>query len=283
MQDSSTLSGRLLQLFEESRLTPSHRQVAHVLLGAGRAAAYLSSTKLASMAGVSQPSVTRFARALGFHGYQELRQHIQQLSAEGPEESGPDVLRKELQAAINDEIENLRALSRSLEDPAAFYELAAAMAQSRPLVVLGLRASAGLADHFGYFAHRALGDVTVVSRFDSIGQEQLQAAIDNGATWMLTIALPRYPRETLAAVRVAHEQGVGVVTMTDSPVGPFADYSERVLPVGVSSRLVFDSHGAAIVLCNALLGALCDADPRGVQSRLEAFEESAKARQTFVR
>lgn len=282
MHAPSTLSGRLLELFEEVRLTPSHRRVAHVLLKEGQGAAYLSSTELAALAGVSQPSVSRFARALGFSGYQELRQHIRALAETGPGESSPDALRNELQAAINDEIDNLRLLSRSFDDPTQFYRLAAAMARSDPLVVLGLRASAGLAEHVGYFARRALGRVRVITRYDSIGQEDLRAALDDGATWMLAIALPRYPSETLEAVRAARERGVRIVTVTDSSLGPFTEHSERVLPVGVSSRLVFDSHGAAVVLCNALLGALCDADQLAVQARLDAFEESARARRIFI-
>jgi len=252
------------------------------MLAAGSKTAFLSSTELAVLAGVSQPSVTRFARALGFDGYQDLRRHVQELAGAGRQESAPDVLRNELQAAIKDEISNLEVLSTSLEDPTWLYELGAEMAKSAPLIVLGVRASAALAHHFGYFARRALGSVEVITQLDSSGEDQLHHAMQAGATWMLCIALPRYPKETLHGARMARARGVKVATITDSRLGPFSEHSDRILTVGVGSRLIFDSYSAAIVLCNALLGALCDADSRKAQERLDAFERSALERQIFV-
>lgn len=279
-----SLSTHLLALFSTTRLTPSHRRVAHAILAAGPRAAYLSSTELAALAGVSQPSVTRFARALGFTGFHDFLQHVRDHTvASAPQaESAPEVLRNELQAAIADEIANLHALSAALEDPTDLYALGRQMATSVPLVVLGLRASAGLAEHFGYFAGRALGDVRVITRFDATGQETMQTARDCGATWMLCYALPRYPAETVRAVEFAKDLGLKIATISDSAQGPFTAHSETVLTVGVGSRLVFDTHSAALILGNALLGAICDADPKTVQTRLENFETSAMKRRTFV-
>ncbi|MFE1798926.1 MurR/RpiR family transcriptional regulator, partial [Streptomyces sp. NPDC059517] len=64
------------QLFEGRRLTPTQRRIAHCLVRRTAAAPFLSSVELAQLAGVSQPSVTRFAVALGFDGYPALRRHL---------------------------------------------------------------------------------------------------------------------------------------------------------------------------------------------------------------
>jgi DNA-binding MurR/RpiR family transcriptional regulator len=66
----------MLALVDGVRLTPVQRRIAQCLLDRPGTAAFLSSTELAALAGVSQPSVTRFAVALGFPGYPGLRQAL---------------------------------------------------------------------------------------------------------------------------------------------------------------------------------------------------------------
>ncbi|GAA0394947.1 hypothetical protein GCM10009530_53090 [Microbispora corallina] len=78
---------RMLRLFEGRRLTPVQRRIAHCLVQHAADAPFLSSVEVAELAGVSQPSVTRFATALGFEGYPELRRRLRQV---GLHEAGTD-------------------------------------------------------------------------------------------------------------------------------------------------------------------------------------------------
>ena len=61
---------------------------------------------------------------------------------------------------------------------------------------------------------------------------------------MLAFVLPRYPRETLDALREARGAGLAVVAITDSPVSPAAEHADVVLPAAVGTQLVFDLHTA---------------------------------------
>ena len=85
MNDSP--AARLQQLFEGHRLTPTQRRIAHSMVRRAADVPFLSSVELAELAGVSQPSVTRFAVALGFDGYPALRKHLREVA---PAESEPD-------------------------------------------------------------------------------------------------------------------------------------------------------------------------------------------------
>ena len=84
---SGSASARLLKLFEGHRLTPTQRRIAHCLVRHAADAPFLSSVELAGLAGVSQPSVTRFAVALGFDGYPALRRSLRDTVPGG---AGPD-------------------------------------------------------------------------------------------------------------------------------------------------------------------------------------------------
>ncbi|EWM65662.1 LOW QUALITY PROTEIN: transcriptional regulator, partial [Micromonospora sp. M42] len=99
---------------------------------------------------------------------------------------------------------------------------------------------------------------------------------------MLAFVLPRYPRETLEALREARDAGLTVVAITDSPVSPATEHAQVVLPAAVGADLVFDLHTAPMTLAMVVLQAICDAAPAETQDRLEAFESSAARRQLFL-
>ncbi|HWS39287.1 MAG TPA: hypothetical protein VN408_41900 [Actinoplanes sp.] len=63
----------LLELAQRHRLSPTQRQIVQRMLGMFPAVAFLSSVEIAEQTGVSQPTVTRLATALGFAGFPEFR------------------------------------------------------------------------------------------------------------------------------------------------------------------------------------------------------------------
>ncbi|WP_431942269.1 MurR/RpiR family transcriptional regulator [Micromonospora marina] len=270
---------RLLDLFHGVRLTPTQRRIAHCLVRHAGAAAYLSAAEVAELAGVSQPSVTRFAMALGHDGYPALRRRLRELTVTGS--AGP-AAGNALQRAVHAERDNLDRLAAQLADAGRVAEVGKLLAASRPLPVLGLRAAAPLAAYFAYFAAKVHPDVRVLDDGGSMLVDRLDQAVASGATAMLAFVLPRYPRETLDALREARNAGLTVVAITDSPVSPATEHAEVVLPAAVGADLVFDLHTAPMTLAMVVLQAICDAAPAETQNRLEAFESSAARRQLFL-
>ncbi|MFF5171454.1 MurR/RpiR family transcriptional regulator [Micromonospora sp. NPDC000089] len=269
----------LLDLFHGVRLTPTQRRIAHCLVQHAATAAYLSAAEVAELAGVSQPSVTRFAVALGHDGYPALRRRLRELTGGGgaPADTG-----NELQRAVRAEMGNLDRLADQLADRKKVAQVGKLLAASRPLPVLGLRAAAPLAAYFAYFAAKVHPDVRVLDDGGSLLTDRLEQAAAAGATALLAFVLPRYPRETLDAMREAQDAGLVVVAITDSPVSPAAECADRVLPAAVGTDLVFDLHTAPMTLAMVILQAICDASPAQTQARLEAFESSAARRQLFL-
>ncbi|WP_259401080.1 MurR/RpiR family transcriptional regulator [Microbispora sp. H13382] len=317
-------ASRLLRLFEGHRLTPVQRRIAHCLARHAAEAPFLSSVEVAELAGVSQPSVTRFAIALGYSGYPGLRRRFRELGVppgrgrdgagrngkdagpdagssapavaprlpggggdgQAPEDHGPGLDSAtgpggEYRRAVLAEIENLRALARSLDDPGPVAEAARLLAASRPLPVLGLRAAAAQAAGFAYFAAKIHPDVRPLHEAGSLLADRVEQAAAAGATALLCFALPRYPAELVDALRAARAAGLNVVTVADRRVPSLAGLSHVLLTAAVGTRLVFDTACAPMMLGRVLLEAMCDELP-GAQARLEAFEASAAARGVFL-
>lgn len=272
-------AGRLQALFEGHRLTPTQRRIAHSMVRRASDAPFLSSVELAELAGVSQPSVTRFAVALGFDGYPALRRHLREVAPVGPvADTGS---RNEYQQAVAAEIENLRHLAEVLADPAPVREAGALLAASRPLPVLGLRAAAAQAHGFAYFAAKVHPDVRLLGEGGTMLRDRVDAAVRAGATALLCFALPRHPREVVDALTHAKEAGLTVVTVADSAFAPVAKVSDLLLPAAVGTGLAFDTACAPMLLGRVLLEAMCD-DLPDAQARLEEFDARAAARGLFV-
>jgi len=278
-------TSQLRDLFDQPRLSPGQRRIAQYLIEHLTEAAFLSITDLAERVGVSQPSVTRFAAAVGFSGYPALREKLQSIAlgtfTGGPasEENGAN----ELQAAVDAEIENLENLRRDFVDPDEVIEVGRKLSRSTPLTILGLRISASLAEYFAYAARRIHPDVRLVTRGGSVAYDALLQSREAGGTWVLAFSMPRHAQETLTAVQVARSAGLKIALVTDLALGPVADAADVVFATGTGSRLVFDSYAAPGVMAAALLQAMTDADPERTQGRLEDYEQISEQHQFFLR
>jgi len=277
MNDSP--AARLQQLFEGHRLTPTQRRIAHSMVRRAADVPFLSSVELAEAAGVSQPSVTRFAVALGFDGYPALRRHLREVVPAETEagEGGHN----EYQQAVQAEIENLRHLAELLADPAPIERAGRLLAASRPLPVLGLRAASSQARGFAYFAAKVHPDVRLLDEGGTMLADRIDAARRADANALLCFALPRHPKEVVEALAYAREAGLTVVTVADSAFAPVAGHSDLLIPAAVGTGLAFDTACAPMLLGRVLLEAMCD-DLPDAQARLEDFDAQAAARGLFV-
>lgn len=256
---SDNPAARLQKLFEGHRLTPTQRRIAHCMVRGAAEVPFLSSVELAELAGVSQPSVTRFAVALGFDGYPALRRHLREVAPAEPPRAAREESYNEYQQAVEGEIENLRRLA----------------------TMLGLRAASSQARGFAYFAAKVHPDVRILDEGGSMLADRIDAAAGAGASALLCFALPRHPREVVEALEHARGAGLTTVTVADSAFAPVARYSDLLIPAPVGTGLAFDTACAPMLLGRVLLEAMADALP-DAQARLEAFDARAAARGLFV-
>ncbi|MBW8793596.1 MAG: MurR/RpiR family transcriptional regulator [Streptomyces sp.] len=279
-------TSQLRGLFDGPRLSPGQRRIAQYLIDHITEAAFLSITDLAERVGVSQPSVTRFAGAVGFSGYPALRERLQSIALRtlaGGTGAATEQRSNELQAAVDAEIENLENLRRDFADPDRVIWIGRELSQSSPLTVLGLRISVSLAEYFAYAARRIHPDVRLVTRGGSVAYDALLQSREAGGTWVLAFGMPRHAQETLTAIRVARTAGLRVALVTDLALGALADEADVTFSTGIGSRLVFDTYAAPGLMAAALLQAMTDADPGRTQARLEEYEQVAEEHQFFLK
>ena len=277
-----TAPRQLSDLFEGLRLTPVQRRIAAHIVEQGSQVAFSSSVELAEQVGVSQPSVTRLATALGYQGFAEMQREIQALVLEQMLTSAQAPGQNKMQRAVQHAIEGLQRLQLQLADLRAVQGAAAALARTPVLPVYGSRSAAPLARQFEFFAAKIHPSVRLLSGSRSELLDQLAQADELGATALLAIALPRYPQELIELLGAAQRSGITVVLIADSPLCAAAGFADTVLVAPVSSDLVFDAAVAPLQLLTVLLEALADATPSRTRKRLERFETLAGEQRYFV-
>ncbi|HWE59973.1 MAG TPA: MurR/RpiR family transcriptional regulator [Solirubrobacteraceae bacterium] len=277
-----TVPRQLSDLFEGLRLTPVQRRIAAHIVQRGSQAAFSSSVELAEQVGVSQPSVTRLATALGYQGFGELQREIQALVLEQRHTSAHAPEQNKMQRAVQHAIEGLQRLQQQLADLSSVERAADALARTSVLPVYGSRTAAPLARQFEFFAGKIHPHVRLLTGARSELLDQLSHAQELGATAMLAVALPRYPQELMELLRAAERSAIEVVLVTDSALCAAAEMATSVLVAPVSSDLVFDAAVAPLQLLTVLLEALADATPSLTRERLERFETLAAEQRYFV-
>ncbi|WP_229072754.1 MurR/RpiR family transcriptional regulator [Actinoplanes sp. DH11] len=261
----------LSNLAQRHRLSPTQRHIVQRMLGMFPGVAFLSTVEIAERTGVSQPTVTRLATALGFAGFAEFRAALREVVLAGiPGQRAPQPGPHNGLAAIDQERANLNSLRRVVTGD-AMAEAVRLLAAPAPLGVIGLRASAALAGYFGYFAKRLLPSVTVCTDAGTAADTVLQLH-QQGAVTLMVFAMPRYPAATVTTLRLAHRLGLRPVVVTDSALAPFAAQAAALLVAPAGTGLLFDSHASAVLLSTTLLDAVAATDPERTQLRLEAHE-----------
>src|SRR5689334_24966281 len=148
--------------------------------------------------------------ALGYEGYPALRRQLRELTGDAPESRAEG---NAMQLAVRAEAEHLARLHDQLARLDDVERAAELLIASRPLPVLGLRAAAPLAGYFGYFAAKVHPDVRVLDHGGTLLADRLDQARAAGASALLAVVLPRYPREALDALREARAVGLSVVVL----------------------------------------------------------------------
>lgn len=258
------------------RLSPAQRRIARYIIDHRDAAAFLTSESIARQVGVSQPSVSRFAAALGYAKFSDFKHALQKWArsemavvAPQPESASP------LDEAIGAEIANLQWLSQSANLAQQISRVGAAIMASNPLPVIGLRISRSHAQHFAYLGAKVHTGISVISRGDTEAYESIARALDEGATWCLAYILPRYPREACDLVRYARQIGLKVAVLSDESFATVGHETDELIAVRLGSGLLFDTSTSMNLMTSALLHAMADSDPSTSQNRLELFERQA--------
>lgn len=274
MQQAQDLIARLNR--SGSRLSKSHRRIAEYIAQHYDKAVYMTASRLGEEVGVSESTVVRLAVAMGYAGYPELQQSLQELvrhrlTATQRFEMTSDIDEGSvLSTVLKADMQNIRTTIEDI-DKKAFEAAVHVISCARRIYILGLRSAAPLAEFTGYYLHYILDDVRVVAAgstdvFESISRVEKDDVL-------LAISFPRYSSRTIEAMHFARIRGAQVIGITDGPMSPLHDSADICLSVRTDMASFVDSMAAPMSVINAMIVALGIKNREIVAERFKQLEE----------
>ena len=259
-----------------SRLSKSHRRIAEYILQHYDKAVFMTAAKLGEMVNVSESTVVRFAVALGYEGYPELQQALQELvrhrlTAKQRFEMSSDISQEEvLSTVLKADMQNIRSTIDGI-DNAAFLRAVQVISGARRIYILGLRSAAPLAQFAGYYLHYIFDDVRVVAA----GSTDVFEAISRieASDVLLGISFPRYSSRTIEAMSFARSRHAQVIGLTDGPMSPLHEVADICLSMRTDMASFVDSMAAPMSVINALIVALGIQNREALNARFKQLEE----------
>ncbi|HZP41749.1 MAG TPA: MurR/RpiR family transcriptional regulator [Candidatus Binatia bacterium] len=275
-----------LRRVQASSLSPKRREIAEYLATNYRTAVGQTAAELAAAMGTSEATVIRVARELGYDGFPELRRQLHEMVRE--DLTSLDLLKRErsehakhadtIAEVASAQIEHLHAMVANVPR-AEFRRLVDVLVAGKRVYVAGHRASAALASFFGYELAKVHPDVVTLCGDGSAAYDAFRV-VPRGA-WLIGIAYPRYPRETLELLEFAREERIAIAVITDSVVSPAAKRADLTLPVAATPVSFVSSHAAPQTLISALLVEYGLRARRRTEAMLGRFERIAERRRIF--
>ena len=268
----------LLQRLNHSgkRLSKSHRRIAECIVSHYDKAAFMTASRLGEYVGVSESTVVRFAAALGYDGYPQLQKALQELirhrltATQRLEMTGDMGHAQVLNKVLKTDIQNIRSTLDEL-DLATFDSVIESMLQARNIYVLGLRASAPLAEFLGHYLNFIFPNVHTVTSGVSDVFEQVARISDEVV--LLGISFPRYTSHTVKAMKFARSRGATLIAITDGPLSPLHTEANYCLMAKSDMASFVDSMAAPLSLINALIVALSQRRRTQVSEYFQKMED----------
>jgi len=257
------------------RLTDGQRLIANRIL-VEPAAAFTSAERLAKEVQVSVPTAVRFAQALGYAGYGEMR-HA--LVTEAREKRGkqarflqtPSGAMQTLEEVLRRDIANMEKTFHQVEN-FALEEVVKALSKARHRVILGRGISCHMAGVLAYLLTQA----GLTSVADQSVDFATQITYLSSKDLLVAFSFHPYSRETLDAVTYARERRVPVLGFTDRLDAPLGKLANWVFPLYGENLLYSHSLASFMLMANslALLAASKDA-----ATNIRRFKEAERISQ----
>lgn len=254
----------------------SQKQIADFILRNPIRVSAMTIEDLARATGVSAPTISRFARELGFGGFSEMRNGVAGLVQILMDPVAK--LRSQMQgeqfkgeAGGGRSLELLTLLGRQFEridapgSAATIERVAKSLRKARHVHVMGFGLSAHISALLVLGLQPFLGSVTAVVEYGGTEVAAGRLMTIGPEDWLIAITFPRYASDVVRLAQYAKDRGAGIIALTDSPASPLMPLADEVLLAPSEHPVLSSSMVAAVSLVETLVAAVMLSDPENVE------------------
>ena len=243
----------LRETIHNANLTKTQKMIAKYILDNSADACFMTSTEIALKLGVSESSVVRFSRSLGYSGFMDfqkaLRRDYQDKVLSISSSITVPSQRIAKRAKLDDNAEylkrHLKNSAKNLESvlvgntPQTFEEAANAIISGRHKYIVCSRGNSCLGDYFLLYLKHMVPNVEMTNA-SSISPIDHICNISKDDC-LIIFSFPRYSSMYKLTAKMAKDAGAKIVVVTDKPSALLAEYASVLLTVPVDSNNFFNS------------------------------------------
>lgn len=253
----------LLKKIEESYKTFSkgQKRIAAYVCENYDQAVNLTAAKLGKIVGVSESTVVRFATELGFKGYPQFQDALEEIvknKLNSIQRMKLTINRVDedniLEAVLHSDCDNIKRTAEEI-DKQQFNKAVEMISGARRIYVAGGRSCEALSRFLVYYLNYIFPDVKMIIS-SSLTESFEDIHRINEEDVVIGISFPRYSIDTVRVIEFCKRRNAHVIALTDSSASPMIKYSDCVLFAKSDMVSIVDSLAAPLSVINALVAAL---------------------------
>lgn len=280
MNDTNVQNSVLDRLTAEwDALTPEAQKAARYVLENPADVGVSTVREIAEAAQVKPNTFVRMARQVGFDGYDDFREPFRDAIKRG-QVSFPDRARWLQDIRKSGDLGGLYAdmvgaAIKNIEDTFAgisadaLQQAAEAIWNSRQVFTLGVGVNNSNARNFTYLASTGMTRFHAIPRPGSTAVDDLAWGDERDV--LIAMTCRPYRTEVIDAVRLAREQNMTVVSISDSPASPIILMANHRFVISTETPQFFPSSLSTIALLETLLSFVIAVASDEIVDRVEKF------------
>ena len=265
-------------------LTKTQKMIARYILDNSADACFMTSTEIAEQLGVSESSVIRFSRSLGYSGFMAFQKSLrkdyqdkvlsisssitipsQRIAQQTKLSSDTDYIERHFKIAAK----NMETVF--VNNPLDLFEEAAdIIISSKRKYLAASRGNTCLCDYFLLYLkqmipHVVMTNTTALSPIDHMCNITKEDCL-------IVFSFPRYSSLDRVTTEMAKEAGASIVVITDKPSALLAQYATVLITVPVDSNAFFNSLIGPQFVAEILLDTISH-KVTGIEKRLKKIDK----------
>ncbi|WP_196594531.1 MurR/RpiR family transcriptional regulator [Pectinatus sottacetonis] len=277
--------GKNIETFEQltnmlkyiADMSPTYKKIAIYINDNYLQIVFMTTNELAEQVGVSQGSISRFFMALGYRGYNDFLQNLQNIVSK--ELTAPKRLQfsekhgikdKYMHSIFDNELANMEKLGGIMQTN-TYHEIVNMIASDKQIVLLSARMSATIVPYVSYILNKMRDKVCYYT--PASPQWDTLELMDTTAVNIMPVMFPRYPRILVEKCQRLKSKGFDLYGITDSEFSPLIECSRAAVCVPLTVSSIFDIYSTPMIFFNILLRDAAKKMPK-LSRRMDQIEKT---------
>jgi DNA-binding MurR/RpiR family transcriptional regulator len=269
------------------RLPAGQRKVVEFFITHYDEAVFQTSSQVARALALSEATVVRTARAVGFKGFREFRlafrtYFLERQTTVGRVKATTAAHRSEVEIiedVLAEDLANLDSIRQRL-DYKALTRAAELIAEARNVYIVGMRSSYALAWLLNFSLTLMLSNSRLVTLDVADVLEQLERVGPGDV--VVGITFERYTRATVEVFGECLKRGARGIALTDKPTSPLVGGAAVVLETRTRLSSFIDSYVGPVALINILVTLIASKRRRRVLRALARRERDWRQHRIYI-